>query len=326
MGISIKEPCHEDWDKMTSTEKGAHCKRCAMEVIDFTNKSPFEIKSILAQEFSPEGRLCGRITNYQLDQLNDDFFQWKNDREAFRSVWIFSLVAVFGLTLFSCQNTLSKEMINKLNTDTIALMEVRDTNNVEVAEIDSSLVSPSDSFPAISIDIWKPYEITYVGIMPYTDYWLKQPWITCEITMGSVIQSGFVTIEQEAEQFLKSEVRNVPDTPKTISPFVPSPPKEKGADPSSIVGIDPEGGKQFDAFIYPNPIETSSRLYINTRESIDLNITIYSIDNQTIVQSGTSSLLEGHYKLDLKLYALNSGDFKLHLKTNKQVSNLDFLV
>jgi hypothetical protein len=36
MGISIKEPCHEDWSKMTATEKGAFCQKCALEVIDFT--------------------------------------------------------------------------------------------------------------------------------------------------------------------------------------------------------------------------------------------------------------------------------------------------
>lgn len=325
MGISIKEPCHEDWEKMTSTEKGAHCKQCAMEVIDFTNKSPFEIKSILSNEFSPEGRLCGRITNYQLDQLNDDFFQWKNDREAFRSVWIFSLVAVFGLTLFSCQNTLSKEMINKLNTDTIALMEEHDTTVVEIAEVDSSSATPSDSFPSISIDIWKPYEITYVGIMPYTDYWLKQPWITCEITMGSVVQSGLVTIDQEAEQFLKADI-TTPTQPKTIVPNPPRPAPKESNEPNHIVGISTEGGKHFDAFIHPNPIEVSSRLYINTHESIDLNITIYSNENQSIVNSGSSSLIEGNNQLDLKLYTLRNGDYQLKLESNKQRSVLDFVV
>ncbi|EDM43528.1 hypothetical protein SCB49_00725 [unidentified eubacterium SCB49] len=36
--ISIPEPCHEDWNKMTTTERGAFCKVCTKEVIDFTKK------------------------------------------------------------------------------------------------------------------------------------------------------------------------------------------------------------------------------------------------------------------------------------------------
>lgn len=64
MGISIKEPCHEDWSKMTPSQKGAFCQSCAIDVIDFTDKTPIEIKLLLVQEFSQSSRTCGRITNY----------------------------------------------------------------------------------------------------------------------------------------------------------------------------------------------------------------------------------------------------------------------
>ena len=143
MGISIKEPCHEDWSKMTATEKGAFCQKCALEVTDFTNKTSFEIKQLLVQEFAQNERTCARITNFQLDQLNDEFFHWKNERDTFRAVWIFSLVAVFGLSLFSCQNTLSKEMISQLNAETTALLN-QDTTEINIALIDST-VTLSDS-------------------------------------------------------------------------------------------------------------------------------------------------------------------------------------
>ena len=52
MAFEIKEPCHEDWSKMTRTEKGAFCQSCAKEVIDFTDKTGFEIKELLIQSFS----------------------------------------------------------------------------------------------------------------------------------------------------------------------------------------------------------------------------------------------------------------------------------
>lgn len=42
-GISIPKPCHEDWNKFASDEKGAFCKVCSKSVHDFTKKKPEEI-------------------------------------------------------------------------------------------------------------------------------------------------------------------------------------------------------------------------------------------------------------------------------------------
>ena len=117
MGIEIKEPCDEDWSKMTSTERGAFCKACAKEVIDFTGMNSIEIKTQLALSYSGNQRVCGRIRNDQLAAINADFYAWKNDQDRFKTVWIFSLIAVFGFTLFSCQNTLSKEIVRQMETN-----------------------------------------------------------------------------------------------------------------------------------------------------------------------------------------------------------------
>ncbi|MBN4072576.1 hypothetical protein JYT74_00920 [Crocinitomix catalasitica] len=44
--VSIPDPCHEDWDKMTPTEKGTFCGKCQIDVIDFTTKSSHEVKTM----------------------------------------------------------------------------------------------------------------------------------------------------------------------------------------------------------------------------------------------------------------------------------------
>lgn len=62
--ISIPEPCHEDWAKMTPTEKGKFCNSCAKEVVDFTNKTDEDLVKIL----SKNKNLCGRIKHSQLDR------------------------------------------------------------------------------------------------------------------------------------------------------------------------------------------------------------------------------------------------------------------
>lgn len=62
--ITIPEPCHEDWAKMTPTEKGKFCGVCSKEVFDFTKSTDEElIKTLEAGK-----NLCGRFKNSQLDR------------------------------------------------------------------------------------------------------------------------------------------------------------------------------------------------------------------------------------------------------------------
>ncbi|WP_420603337.1 carboxypeptidase-like regulatory domain-containing protein [Flagellimonas sp.] len=61
--LTIPKPCSENWNKMTPTQKGAFCKSCQKEVIDFTNTS----KIVLAQKLSKGSKLCGRFKSNQLN-------------------------------------------------------------------------------------------------------------------------------------------------------------------------------------------------------------------------------------------------------------------
>ncbi|MEL6811328.1 MAG: carboxypeptidase-like regulatory domain-containing protein [Bacteroidota bacterium] len=62
--ISIPEPCHEDWNKMTPTEKGKFCKVCTKEVFDFTKSTDEE----LIKKLDSGASLCGRFKKSQLDR------------------------------------------------------------------------------------------------------------------------------------------------------------------------------------------------------------------------------------------------------------------
>jgi len=61
--ITIPKPCSEDWNKMTPTQKGAFCKSCEKEVIDFTHTSNIE----LSRKIKKGENMCGRFTANQLD-------------------------------------------------------------------------------------------------------------------------------------------------------------------------------------------------------------------------------------------------------------------
>ena len=62
--IQIPEPCHEDWQKMTPTEKGKFCGVCTKEVIDFSTKADEDLVKIL----SKSNNLCGRFKKSQLNR------------------------------------------------------------------------------------------------------------------------------------------------------------------------------------------------------------------------------------------------------------------
>jgi len=56
---TLKSPCHQNWDKMTSTTQGKFCAHCQKQVYDLTNKKTV---ANLPQNF------CGRIESYKVTQ------------------------------------------------------------------------------------------------------------------------------------------------------------------------------------------------------------------------------------------------------------------
>lgn len=64
--ITIPEPCHERWDKMTPTEKGAFCQSCEKEVMDFSGLQQEDIAYYFKHKDT--GKTCGRFTKAQLNQ------------------------------------------------------------------------------------------------------------------------------------------------------------------------------------------------------------------------------------------------------------------
>jgi hypothetical protein len=67
--LSIPEPCHEDWSKMTEVDKGRFCNACQKEVTDFTVLTDREI--LLYFKKAGTAPVCGHA---RADQLNRPFY------------------------------------------------------------------------------------------------------------------------------------------------------------------------------------------------------------------------------------------------------------
>lgn len=63
MKITIPKPCYENWNNMTTDEKGKFCSVCSKTVHDFTSFSDEE----LINTFKRDKDICGRFRNNQLD-------------------------------------------------------------------------------------------------------------------------------------------------------------------------------------------------------------------------------------------------------------------
>jgi hypothetical protein len=64
--LSIPEPCHQDWNKMTPNDQGRFCTSCSKTVVDFSNMSD----AALLQYFEnlKDSNVCGRVYTDQLER------------------------------------------------------------------------------------------------------------------------------------------------------------------------------------------------------------------------------------------------------------------
>ncbi|MBS1781276.1 MAG: carboxypeptidase regulatory-like domain-containing protein [Bacteroidetes bacterium] len=62
--ISIPNPCHEDWNKMTPAEQGRFCNSCQKVVTDFTSFTDAQLHSFFSDRSK---QVCGRFYNHQLN-------------------------------------------------------------------------------------------------------------------------------------------------------------------------------------------------------------------------------------------------------------------
>jgi hypothetical protein len=65
--ISVDNPCHENWENMSASEKGRFCGSCQKQVVDFTGMSDSQVAAFFKKPST--GNVCGR---FMADQLERD--------------------------------------------------------------------------------------------------------------------------------------------------------------------------------------------------------------------------------------------------------------
>ncbi|MDG1332936.1 MAG: hypothetical protein P8P74_11450 [Crocinitomicaceae bacterium] len=339
MKISIPEPCSEDWSKMTPNEQGAFCQKCALEVTDFTNKSSLEIKSILTEKIQSKQRVCGHIENRQMVEFNHEFIPWKNDQESFRAIWMFSLVAVFGLTLFSCQSTFSKEVVEKMNTRSEQMIE-SENDTLDVAKLNDSInmMNTQDSLLPFVSDPWdiiKPWDVTGGPVITNGGFGVESiitevQYITCipGWTGTLVTLGGFSPAPGEEDQINISNFFSPFSPTETTIPLSESPRiNEQNQNNGQRLNAKLEKGRpEFEAYISPLPIDKSSKLFVTIPEEGSLKLSIWEIPSLGKIHSETFDLVFGNHSIDINFHDFANGKYAVQLNWEEEKLVIPFEV
>lgn len=125
--ISIPEPCHEDWAKMTPQKKGRFCQSCTKTVVDFTVMSTAEIEDYIHK--NKDRRICGRIHHSQLKAINLKIPQSIfSEKLNFHRLFLLALLISMGLTLFNCED--DKGKIKKIDSIEVIV----NTNDIIISD------------------------------------------------------------------------------------------------------------------------------------------------------------------------------------------------
>lgn len=332
MKFHIPEPCNENWNEMTPTEKGAYCKKCALEVTDFTKMSPFEIRDVLTEKFQKKERNCGHITQRQLTDVNDIGFYWKNEQQRFQSVWMVSLLAVFGLTLFSCQNTYTKELVSKMEDEANTLLQ--DSTEVDLKKEGQDLTeNRSDWYDSLATTF--PFEeVRYDGLIsweeeittgPFIQQW---PIITCEfpIMLGDIVTIGG-TIDVEPDGETQPALLNpFPSKPQPKAPSgqqINPWPNRKNIGKRADLVYDTET-TDFIAYITPAPLTLDSHLIIESFGNHQIHLNLENMESNHIHTDKTVDVMEGVHSFTLGLDKLPVGNYQLELSSWRTAQTIHF--
>ena len=127
LNLTIPEPCHQDWKKMTPTELGKFCSSCEKEVFDFTTFSDEQ----LVKHLGIKDHVCGRFTDRQ---LNRDLQLQRKQRHNYLS---YTFSGLFSLFLLNSSTTKAQEKPKTIQTDkkftSIPLQNTRANDSITVS-------------------------------------------------------------------------------------------------------------------------------------------------------------------------------------------------
>lgn len=215
--ISIPKPCHENWDKMITEEKGKFCQSCSKTVVDFTKMNVNDIQDYIHNNRNQH--ICGHIKQSQLNAINLKIpLSVFNQTWNFHRLFLIALLLAMGTSLLSCsdekgnikkietievvEKTIDSTIINKIKTmDTISKIKIVDRNKVKKP------ISPIPAVPLIMGDI-----VVVDGMMEITPHLNKQPYAYNQVDEKPKFLNTPVYLSKDEERkYFHKQITNLID-------------------------------------------------------------------------------------------------------------------
>ena len=300
--ITIQEPCSENWNEMTPTEKGAFCQKCATQVIDFTDKSNLEIKTIFRSLIGQS--ICSKITPNQLESLNNEFELWQmNSKRSIQSMLLFSLIVVFGLSLFSCETEHEKKAILKIQA--VVGQKIHASENEKSNE--NQLIVHQPAIEPVTLmnqsdDLILDYEDTVNHVLD--EVVLVEDYLTLELRESYVL--GAMVSRTRYDEYI---IKTIPEeTIEMDENQVPIP-------------------KTFSAKAFPNPVISTTTLEIAIPQNDHFEIHLFDLSGKNIQTIFQGELNKGTHRYPIEMenlpvgvyiFTIHSGKFSESIRVVKQ--------
>lgn len=294
--VRVPEPCHEDWNKMKPEEKGRFCNSCSKTVVDFSNKTDFEIKKIL--EESEKGQVCGHFKKSQLDRpLNYkiDFNDLPKNISTTKAFAI-ALFLVFGSILFSCTN-----------------------------EKDQDLKVAGTTLPQTEkISMGEPKADEFMTIDPMAEVHTMEGQVVCRTV--SFVNGGVGVYQNEPvkDSIVGEGIPVIADLPTeymTMGLMIVQLPAQDTTSIDSVVAKNSPAligenviTKNTDLSVYPNPSTGEFTVKYDVQKRADIKIDIYDLKGDLIkAVVNQPSQYEGKYQVPVNLNELPAGIYFVNL-------------
>ncbi|MBN4072577.1 T9SS type A sorting domain-containing protein [Crocinitomix catalasitica] len=299
--ISIDQPCNENWNEMSPTQKGAFCQKCSIDVIDFTQKTPEQVKAVLRKNKGKH--LCGHFGVEQLDLLNgNDYSFWQGQTtRTFQSKFVYALIMVFGMTLFSCSRQEANFIadLNRSKTEINLDMESLSTVDDFASTVRSAQIAKHISAMDIQAAPKVMWENQIDGGIGWDARWaeidqLKEVHYS-ENLLGAVSYT----------QVLKAELYVIEEVPESLLPI------------EILSEADP-----FETKLFPNPTRDNAALVVFVKETAQFDIQLYNMSGQMVREIHRGELQEGEQRFDIEMSDFTPGMYLARIVSAEQTETV----
>ncbi len=341
--FKIAEPCQADWNQMSAETQGRFCAACQRCVIDFTQKTAVEIKTLYDQA---KGDVCGRVKVSQVQQVRPAVRSTLSKMRigALKGIQVFALALMLAFTgLLHTEVQAQKEIMGKVafvpennrTSEIFGRVITEEGDPAKGAEV--TLQQDGIVMATTLTDAKGMYRLPRIHDGEYELYAssLEDGAGSHYIHVaGSKLQREDLQLQ---EMRIMGEMRYEPEV--LIEPIVPIEPQEilEILAPTEIPIVkDPLASVEkslpidesivfsgFSVKVFPNPTTDKVNLRVEKAGTENLEVTLLNIDGKTVYEGVWLRFMDAQKVIDMQ--GLPAGIYLLRLQAGNAVVNRQLL-